>query len=113
MKAEQLMRDYNAWQQQQRPDIRLIPQMHVQPMSPAAMAPHPGIPVTLSGLGSTAGLPVPTSAALLNLGLAPGTTTANPVVPTGATAHSLSMLGKPDIHRGQPDDLKSSSGKSR
>ncbi|XP_026829496.1 protein groucho isoform X1 [Ooceraea biroi] len=98
--------------QQQRPDIpRLLQQMHAQQIPPgAAIAAHPGIP-GLPGLGP-AGLPVPTSAsaALLGLGLTPGATAANP----GATAvaHSLSMLGKPDIHRGQPDDLKSNGGLS-
>jgi len=88
--------------------------MHAQQIPPGAtITAHPGIPAALPGLGPTAGLPVPTSAsaALLSLGLAPGATTANPAA-TGATAHSLSMLGKPDIHRGQPDDLKSTSGKS-
>jgi len=63
-------------------------------------------------LGPAAGLPVPTSAsaALLGLGLTPGAVAAT----SGATAaaHSLSMLGKPDIHRGQPDDLKSNGGES-
>lgn len=70
---------------------------------------HPGLP-GLPGLGPTAGLPVATStsAALLGLGLPPISTTAPGTV---TAVHSLSMLGKPDIHRGQPDDLKSSGGK--
>lgn len=72
---------------------------------------HPGLS-GLPGLGPTAGLPVPTSAsaALLGLGLTPGAAAAAPG--TTAAAHSLSMLVKPDIHRGQPDDLKSNGGKS-
>lgn len=100
--------------QQQRQDIpRLLQQMHAQQLPPAAaIAAHPGLP-GLPGLGPPAGLPVPTSAsaALLGLGLTPGAVAAN----QGATAaaHSLSMLGKPDMHRGQPDDLKSNGGKSR
>lgn len=93
--------------QQQRQDIpRLLQQMHAQQIPPSIAA-HPGLP-GLPGLGPAAGLPVPTSAsaALLGLGLTPGTPSAT------AAAHSLSMLGKPDIHRGQPDDLKSNGGKS-
>ncbi|XP_011262108.2 protein groucho isoform X1 [Camponotus floridanus] len=97
---------------QQRQDIpRILQQIHAQQIPPAAIAAHPGLP-GLPGLGPAAGLPVPTSAsaALLGLGLTPGAVAANP----GATAaaHSLSMLGKPDIHRGQPDDLKSNGGLS-
>lgn len=83
--------------------------MHAQQLPPgAAMGPHPGLP-GLPGLGPAGGgLPVPTSAsaALLGLGLTPGATT-NP----GTTpAHPLSMLGKQELHRGQPDDLKSNGG---
>ncbi|XP_050446974.1 protein groucho-like isoform X2 [Cataglyphis hispanica] len=98
---------------QQRQDIpRILQQMHAQQLPPAAaIAAHPGLP-GLPGLGPAGGLPVPTSAsaALLGLGLTPGAVAANP----GATAaaHSLSMLGKQDIHRGQPDDLKSNGGLS-
>ncbi|XP_070163710.1 protein groucho-like isoform X3 [Polyergus mexicanus] len=98
---------------QQRQDIpRLLQQMHAQQLPPAAaIAAHPGLP-GLPGLGPPAGLSVPTSAsaALLGLGLTPGAVATNP----GATAaaHSLSMLGKPDMHRGQPDDLKSNGGLS-
>lgn len=95
--------------QQQRPDLpRLLQQMHAQQLPPgAAMGPHPGIP-GLPGLGPTAGIPVPTSAsaALLGLGLPPGAG-ATP----GGAAHPLSMLTKPDLHRGQPDDLKPNGGK--
>lgn len=87
---------------------RLLQQIHAQQLPPgAAMAPHPGIP-GLPGLGPGAGIPVPTSAsaALLGLGISPGTATA----PGGAAAHPLSMLTKPDHHRGQPDDLKPNGG---
>jgi len=72
---------------------------------------HPGLP-GLPGLGPAAGLPVPTSAsAALLTGL--GLTTGPPAAPgSTAAAHSLSMLVKPEIHRGQPDDLKSNGGKS-
>ncbi|KAF7419128.1 hypothetical protein HZH68_001781 [Vespula germanica] len=95
--------------QQQRPDIpRLLQQMHAQQLPPgAAIGAHPGIP-GLPGLGPAAGLPVPTSAsaALLGLGLTPGAAT----TPGTTAAHPLSMLAKPEIHRGQPDDLKSNGG---
>ncbi|TGZ50798.1 Transducin-like enhancer protein [Temnothorax longispinosus] len=97
--------------QQQRPDIpRFLQQMHAQQIPPGAAMGHPGLP-GLPGLGPTAGLPVPTSAsaALLGLGL---TGTAGAAPGTTAAAHSLSMLVKPEIHRGQPDDLKSNGGKS-
>lgn len=82
--------------------------MHAQQMPPgAAMGPHPGIP-GLPSLGPGGGLQVPTSAsaALLGLGLPPGG-----AAPGGAGAHPLSMLTKPDLHRGQPDDLKPNGGK--
>lgn len=97
--------------QQQRPDIpRFLQQMHAQQIPPGAAMAHPGLP-GLPGLGPAAGLPVPTSAsaALLGLGLT-GAAAATPG--TTAAAHSLSMLVKPEIHRGQPDDLKSNGGKS-
>lgn len=84
--------------------------MHAQQLPPgAAMGPHPGIP-GLPGLGPGAGIPVPTSAsaALLGLGLPPGAG----ATPGGAAAHPLSMLTKPELHRGQPDDLKPNGGKS-
>ena len=70
------------------------------------MGPHPGIPA-LPGLGPGAGLPVPTSAsaALLGLGIPPAAAAG------GTAAHPLSMLTKPDLHRGQPDDLKHNGGK--
>lgn len=73
------------------------------------MGPHPGIP-GLPGLGPGGGLPVPTSAsaALLGLGIPPGAAT----TAGGAAGHPLSMLSKPDHHRGQPDDLKHNGGKS-
>lgn len=102
-------RYFASWLQQQRPEIpRLLQQMHAQQLPPGAALAHPGLP-GLPGLGPAAGLPTPTSAsaALLGLGLTPGAT-ATPG--TTATAHSLSMLGKPDIHRA--DDLKSNSGKA-
>jgi len=85
--------------------------MHAQQIPPGAAMAHPGLP-GLPGLGPAAGLPVPTSAsAALLTGL--GLTTGPPTAPgTPATAHSLSMLVKPEIHRGQPDDLKSNGGKS-
>lgn len=72
------------------------------------MGPHPGIP-GLPGLPG-AGIPVPTSAsaALLGLGLPPGAA----ATPGGTGAHPLSMLTKPDLHRGQPDDLKPNGGES-
>lgn len=100
--------------QQQRDIPRILQQMHAQQIPPgAAIAAHPGLP-GLPGLGPAAppGLPVPTSAsaALLGLGLTPGAAAATPC--TTAATHSLSMLGKTDIHRGQPDDLKSNGGKS-
>ena len=95
--------------QQQRPDIsRLLQQMHAQQLPPGtAIGAHPGLP-GLPGLGPAAGLPVPTSAsaALLGLGLTPGAATA----PGTTAAHPLSMLSKPELHRGQPDDLKSNGG---
>ncbi|XP_066599141.1 protein groucho-like isoform X5 [Prorops nasuta] len=97
--------------QQQRPDLpRLLQQMHAQQLPPgAAMGPHPGIPA-LPGLGPGAGLPVPTSAsaALLGLGLPPGAA----ATAGGAAAHPLSILAKPDLHRGQPEDLKPNGGLS-
>ncbi|XP_072748082.1 protein groucho-like isoform X2 [Anoplolepis gracilipes] len=96
---------------QPRQDIpRLLQQMHTQQIPPAIAA-HPGLP-GLPGLGPAAGLPVPTSAsaALLGLSMTPGAVAATPSAT--AAAHSLSMLGKPDIHRGQPDDLKSNGGLS-
>lgn len=80
--------------------------MHAQQMPPgAAMGPHPGMP-SLPGLGP-GGLQVPTSAsaALLGLGLPPGGS-----APGGAGAHPLSMLTKPDLHRGQSEDLKPNGG---
>ena len=86
---------------------RLLQQMHAQQMPPgSAMGPHPGLP-GLPGLGPGGGLPVPTSAsaALLGLGLPPGAATA----PAGS-AHQLNMLAKPELHRGQPDDLKANGG---
>lgn len=83
--------------------------MHAQQLPPgAAMGPHPGIP-GLPGLGPGAGIPVPTSAAsaaLLGLGLPPGAA----ATPGGTVAHPLSMLTKPELHRGQPDDLKPNGG---
>ena len=89
---------------------RIIQQMHAQQLPPgaAALGAHPGIP-GLPGLGPGAGLPVPTSAsaALLGLGLTPGAAS----TPGGTGAHPLSMIGKQDLHRGQPDDLKSNGGK--
>lgn len=95
--------------QQQRPDLpRLLQQMHAQQMPPGGgMGAHPGIP-GLPGLGPGGGLPVPTSAsaALLGLGLPPGAG----ATPGPAGAHPLSMLAKPDLHRGQPDDLKPNGG---
>ncbi|XP_014602179.1 PREDICTED: protein groucho-1-like isoform X2 [Polistes canadensis] len=96
--------------QQQRTDIpRLLQQIHAQQLPGAAIAAHPGIP-GLPGLGPAGGLPVPTStsATLLSLGLTPGTA----ATPGTTTAHPLSMLAKPEIHRGQPDDLKSNGGLS-
>ncbi|XP_076663832.1 protein groucho isoform X4 [Andrena cerasifolii] len=96
---------------QQRTDIpRLLQQMHAQQLPPgAAIGAHPGLP-GLPGLGPAGGLPVPTSAsaALLGLGLTPGAGSA----PGATAAHPLSMLGKPELHRGQPDDLKSNGGLS-
>lgn len=98
--------------QQPRPDIPqlLQQQVHARQLPPGAALAHPGLP-GLPGLGPPAGLPAVTSAsaALIGLGLTP-VSTATPG--TATTVHSLSMLGKPDIHRGQPDDLKSSGGKS-
>ncbi|XP_071565018.1 protein groucho-like isoform X3 [Temnothorax nylanderi] len=105
------MAELNTIMGQQRPDIpRFLQQMHAQQIPPGAAMGHPGLP-GLPGLGPAAGLPVPTSAsaALLGLGLT-GTPSAAPG--TAAAAHSLSMLVKPDIHRGQPDDLKSNGGLS-
>ena len=83
--------------------------MHAQQLPPgAAMGPHPGIP-GLPGLGPGGGLPVPTSAsALLGLGLPPGAGSA----PGAGGSHPLSMLAKPELHRGQQDDLKSNGGRS-
>ncbi|KAG5345116.1 TLE4 protein, partial [Acromyrmex charruanus] len=99
------MTELNTIIGQQRPDLpRLLQQMHAQQLPPgAAMGPHPGIP-GLPGLGPGAGIPVPTSAsaALLGLGLPPGAA----ATPGGTAAHPLSMLTKPELHRGQPDDLK-------
>ncbi|XP_071643720.1 protein groucho-like isoform X1 [Temnothorax longispinosus] len=105
------MAELNTIMGQQRPDIpRFLQQMHAQQIPPGAAMGHPGLP-GLPGLGPTAGLPVPTSAsaALLGLGL---TGTAGAAPGTTAAAHSLSMLVKPEIHRGQPDDLKSNGGLS-
>lgn len=82
--------------------------MHAQQLPPGAgMGAHPGLPA-LQGLGPAAGIPVPTSAsaALLSLGLTPGVTT----TPGTTATHPLSILGKPEHHRGQPDDLKSNGG---
>lgn len=82
--------------------------MHAQQLPPGAgMAPHPGIP-GLPGLGPGGGLPVPTSAsaALLGLGLPPGAGSN----PGNAGSHSLSMLAKPEHHRGQPEDIKPNGG---
>ncbi|XP_019884188.1 protein groucho isoform X2 [Camponotus floridanus] len=103
------MTELNTIIGQQRPDLpRLLQQMHAQQLPPgAAMGPHPGIP-GLPGLGPGAGIPVPTSAsaALLGLGLPPGAA----ATPGGTAAHPLSMLTKPDLHRGQSDDLKPNGG---
>ncbi|KOC69546.1 Transducin-like enhancer protein 4, partial [Habropoda laboriosa] len=105
------MTELNSIIGQQRPDIsRLLQQMHAQQLPPGtALGAHPGLP-GLPGLGPAAGLPVPTSAssALLGLGLTPGAATA----PGTTAAHPLSMLSKPELHRGQPDDLKSNGGLS-
>ncbi|CAG5100221.1 Similar to tle3b: Transducin-like enhancer protein 3-B (Danio rerio) [Cotesia congregata] len=105
------MTDLNAIVGQQRPDIpRLLQQMHAQQLPPgSAMGPHPGLP-GLPGLGQPGGLQVPTSAsaALLGLGLTPGVAT----TASSNSAHSLAILGKPEHHRGQPDDLKSNGGLS-
>lgn len=82
--------------------------MHAQQLPPgAAMGPHPGLP-GLPGLGPGGGLPVPTSASasLLGLGLNPGSAP----TPGGTPAHPLSILGKQELHRSQPDDLKSNGG---
>ena len=99
---------FSRFLQQQRPDLpRLLQQVHAQQLPPGtAMGPHPGIPA-LPGLGPGAGLPVPTSAsaALLGLGIPPAAAAG------GTAAHPLSMLTKPDLHRGQPDDLKHNGGK--
>lgn len=87
---------------------RLLQQMHAQQMPPgASMGPHPGLP-GLPGLGPGGSLPVPTSAsaALLGLGLPPGAGGA----PAGSSAHPLSMLAKPELHRNQSDDLKPNGG---
>ncbi|KYQ60267.1 Transducin-like enhancer protein 4 [Trachymyrmex zeteki] len=112
-RAKQItMTELNTIMGQQRPDIpRFLQQMHAQQIPPGATMAHPGLP-GLPGLGPAAGLPVPTSAsAALLTGL--GLTTGPPTAPgTPATAHSLSMLVKPEIHRGQPDDLKSNGGLS-
>lgn len=82
--------------------------MHAQQLPPGAAIAHPGLSA-LPGLGPSGGLPVPTSAsaALLSLGLTPGPT----ATPSQATVLPLAMLGKTDIHRVQPDDLKSNGGK--
>ncbi|XP_054010187.1 protein groucho-like isoform X2 [Hylaeus anthracinus] len=105
------MAELNSIIGQQRPDIpRLLQQMHAQQLPPgAAIGGHPGLP-GLPGLGPAGGLPVSTSAsaALIGLGLTPGAATA----PGATAAHPLSMLGKPELHRGQPDDLKSNGGLS-
>ncbi|TGZ50835.1 hypothetical protein DBV15_01791 [Temnothorax longispinosus] len=50
--------------------------------------------------------PTSASAALLGLGLPPGAA----ATPGGTAAHPLSMLTKPELHRGQPDDLKPNGG---
>ncbi|XP_058808173.1 transducin-like enhancer protein 3-A isoform X1 [Phymastichus coffea] len=103
------MTELNAIIGQQRPDLpRLLQQMHAQQLPPGAtIGPHPGLP-TLPGLGPGGGLQVPTSAsaALLGLGLQPGAGAA----PSGSS-HPLNMLAKPELHRGQPDDLKTNGGK--
>ncbi|XP_074108714.1 LOW QUALITY PROTEIN: protein groucho [Cotesia typhae] len=105
------MTDLNSIVGQQRPDIpRLLQQMHAQQLPPGtAMGPHPGLP-GLPGLGQPGGLQVPTSAsaALLGLGLTPGVAT----TAGSNSAHPLAILGKPEHHRGQPDDLKSNGGLS-
>ncbi|XP_011646965.2 protein groucho-like [Pogonomyrmex barbatus] len=111
-RAKQItMTELNSIMGQQRPDMRFLQQVHAQQIPPGTAMAHPGLP-GLPGLGPAAGLPVPTSAsaALLGLGLTPGAAAAVPS--TTAAAHSLSMLVKPDIHRGQPDDLKSNGGLS-
>ncbi|XP_076749093.1 protein groucho isoform X1 [Xylocopa sonorina] len=103
------MTELNAIIGQQRPDLpRLLQQVHAQQLPPGtAMGPHPGIP-GLPGLGPGAGLPVPTSAsaALLGLGIPPGAA----ATAGGTAAHPFSTLTKPDLHRGQPDDLKHNGG---
>ena len=80
--------------------------MHAQQLPPGSgMGPHPGLP-GLPGLPGS-GLPVPTSAsaALLGLSLPPSASAA-----PGGSAHPLNMLAKSELHRGQPDDLKSNGG---
>ncbi|XP_066599060.1 protein groucho-like [Prorops nasuta] len=109
------MTELNTIIGQQRPDLpRLIQQIHAQQLPPgAAIGAHPGLP-GLSGLGPAGGLPVPTSAsaALLGLGLTPGAAAAAAATPGAVGPHPLSMLAKPDLHRTQPDDLKSNGGLS-
>ncbi|XP_046599908.1 protein groucho isoform X2 [Neodiprion lecontei] len=106
------MTELNTIVGQQRPDIpRLLQQMQAQQLPPsAAMGPHPGLP-GLPGLGPGPGIPVPTSASaalLQGLGLPPVAGAA----PGGSGGHPLSILGKSDHHRGQPDDMKSNGGMS-
>lgn len=82
-----------------------MPRIFAQQMPPtAAIGPHPGL-AGLPGLGP--GIPVPTSAsaALLGLGIPGG---ANP---GGNSAHPLSIMPKPDLHRGQNEDIKPNGGK--
>lgn len=83
--------------------------MHAQQLPPGAtpLGPHGALP-SLPGLPG-ASMPVPTSAsaALLSLGLTPGSGS----TPGAPGPHPLSMLTKPDLHRSQPDDLKSNGGK--
>lgn len=82
--------------------------MHAQQLPPGTgMGPHPGIGIP--GFGPGAGLSVPTSASAALLGL--GIPTGASATPGGTSAHPLSMLAKPDLHRGQPDDLKPNGGK--
>ncbi|XP_043474636.1 protein groucho-like isoform X2 [Leptopilina heterotoma] len=93
--------ELNAIIGQQRPEV---PRIFAQQMPPtAAIGPHPGL-AGLPGLGP--GIPVPTSAsaALLGLGIPGG---ANP---GGNSAHPLSIMPKPDLHRGQNEDIKPNGG---
>lgn len=84
-----------------------MPRIFAQQMPPAAaIGPHPGL-AGLPGIGPGPGIPVPTSAsaALLGLGIPGG---ANP---GGNSAHPLSIMPKPDLHRGQNEDIKPNGGK--